>query len=274
MELREHFKGVNDIYNELFDYINTLPCFHTGYFHATEKLISLAKEHGFLEKKKMLELCCGQGNSIIYLAKKYHFEITGVDINQKQIIRCNDKILEEGISDRCACVCKNVLDLTPEIGMFDIIWSEDSFSHIPDKKKLLKICFNLLNTDGLLIFTDLVKTKLISNKEEKGQQVAWNLWELETFERYKKLIQKAGFKICSKLSNIGQELVFLHVETNKKANNSNLETSPFYINSNGDKLIKEWGIREFEEREERLRAFQYLESGKLDYVFFVATKKE
>ena len=78
-------------------------------------------------------------------------------INQKQIERCKQKILNERLSNQCSCFCANVLDLTPTVGIYDRIWSEDAFSHIPNKKKLMKTCFNLLDMNGLLVFSDLVK---------------------------------------------------------------------------------------------------------------------
>ncbi|MCX6583120.1 MAG: methyltransferase domain-containing protein [Candidatus Aminicenantes bacterium] len=268
---RIHFQNVMKMYDNAFNYISNLPCFHVGYFYATDKMANLAKKFGFAEKKNMLDLCCGLGGSMKRLHKQFKFKITGVDFNLKEIQECHRRLIAEDLEDDITLLCSNVLDLK-SVGKFDIIWSEDSFSHVPDREKLFRIIYDSLKDDGLFVFSDLVKTSSIASTEIDSFAKVWFLWEIESIQSYQRLFDEVGFKISDVAFGQGKELVEMHIKWDMEMGDAIPQVYQEYFDKNEKDLIASWGEKVLEIRKEKMKMYNYLEKGKLDYPFFVAKK--
>lgn len=268
----DHYENIRRMYKSSFDYTVSLPSYHTGYDYATKKLLNLAKPHGFSSKKTLLELSCGLGTALIYLGKNYNFNIIGVDLVKQHVEECNRRIINNKLQDKIRVICRNILDLNKDMGGQDIIFSEDSFSHIPDRERLFCMCYRLLKPKGLFVFSDLIKTDRISNLELNKQCKSWCLHSIESYQSYIKLIKKTGFKILQAQNNIGIELLKHHIEIDKKKGDLGPGEYFSIFQSHKADLIKKWGRSAFEIRRERLQTYEYIWEYKLDYAFFVLSK--
>jgi ubiquinone/menaquinone biosynthesis C-methylase UbiE len=266
-----HFQNVMKMYDNAFNYISNLPCFHVGYFYATDKMVKLAKEFGFAEKKNMMDLCCGLGGSMRRLNKQFKFKMTGIDFNLKEIQEGRRRIIAENLEDDISLLYGNVLELK-SVGKFDIIWSEDSFSHVPDREKLFRIIYDLLDDNGLLIFSDIVRTSFIACSELDSFSKVWFLWEIESIQSYQKLLNEVGFKIYTVAFDQGKELVEMHIKWDMEMGDAIPQVYQEYFKKNEKNLIASWGEKALEIRKEKMKMYNYLEKGKLDYPFFVAKK--
>lgn len=268
-----HFENIRNMYNAAFDYIKAQPSFHIGYDYATNKLISLAEEYGLASQRSLLELCCGFGVTLTKLTMKYGFRSTGVDLVQKQIEECTTKIENENLEDIVTPICENVLNLTTSsLGKFDLIFSEDSFSHIPERENLLDFCYETLNSRGLLVFSDLIKTEKISNEELTKQCHAWCLHPLESLQNYMKKFAESGFTILEVRTNLGKELLSEHIKYDQISGDVNPIKYFETFNTDGRNLIDKWGAINFNLRRERLQSYKHIWDGKLDYGFFILQK--
>jgi len=272
-EISQHFTKVISFYDDAIEYIKTLPSFHIGYSFATQKLIELALLHTNFDKKSILEIGCGLGTSLNYLTRTFNLKYTGIDINQKQIEFLLTKIRQQNLSDKAIVHALNALEIKNNLGKFDIVWSEDSFSHIPNRLKLFNNIHSVLKENGFLVFSDLVKKINISDDELINQQSAWCLWNLETKETYLHLLNRADFVILDCQDNIGNILLKEHIKVDIKNGDNNYKSYLLYLIKERKKLINEWGIFNYTRRFERLKTYEYIESGKLDYNFYVAIKR-
>lgn len=272
-EIANHINQVISFYNNALPYIESLPSFHIGYFFATHKLIELALNHTFFNNKTLLEIGCGLGKTLFYLANTYNVNCTGIDLNAKQIEILSNSIYSQKLTDRITALVLNALNINSNLGSYDIVWSEDSFSHIPNRNVLFKNIYNILKKNGVLIFSDLVKTRRISYKELLSQQKAWSLWNIESKESYLKIINDSGFKILECLDNIGNTLLKEHIKEDSANGDIDYKGYKEYLINNREKLLKEWGIYNYTRRFERLKTYEYFEEEKLDYNFYVALKK-
>lgn len=268
-----HFANVNNMYDCSFNYIKTLPSFHIGYDYATDKLISIAEKHNLSFKKRLLEICCGHGNTLIRLSKRFGFKSLGVDLVKKQISECAKKIKKEKLEDLISVLNKNITDLYSSFDeKFDVIFSEDSFSHIPERKKLLEFCHRQLNNEGLLIFSDLIKTSKISNEELLKQCQAWCLYPIESLQSYLIKIKKTGLKVLEFKNKLGKELLSEHIKYDENHGDVNINMYFKIFSKHKNELINNWGENYFYFMKERLQSYNYIWDGKLDYVFFVLQK--
>ena len=93
-----HFKRVVLFYDNALTYIKTLPSFHIGYDYATRELVDLALSHVEFHGKRVLEIGCGLGNTLIFLANRFNTSCVGTDLNAKEIEICQQKINSLGLT--------------------------------------------------------------------------------------------------------------------------------------------------------------------------------
>lgn len=267
-----HIKEVLNFYNGALPYIKTLPSFHIGYQYATDKLLGLVQNHFNLNEKEILEIGCGLGNSLIYLAQKFNLSGLGIDLNDNQIEICKGKLKDCFLENRIDFKILNAMKITKNLGRYDIVWSEDSFSHIPNRFLLFKKIRTILKSKGVFVFSDLVKTANISTKELHQQQTAWSLWDLETYEGYLELLHDSGFFVIESYKNIGKELLEQHIKLDVV--NGDISPDLYFeiLKKNKNQLINEWGVDNYSQRYERLKTYRYIKDDKLDYNFFIAIK--
>lgn len=108
-----------------------------------------------VERARVLELGCGCGNNIIPLAEMYpESTFLGIDLSSRQIadgraacepLNLKNIRLEQG----------DILELGPDLGIFDYIIAHGVFSWVPQvvQEKLLKLCGELLGPQGIAVVT-------------------------------------------------------------------------------------------------------------------------
>lgn len=83
-----------------------------------------------MDKPHILDIGCGSGVPTIELAKASNGEVIGLDIDQAGLDALNNKIEEEGLSDKVTTMNRSMFDLDFLDERFDIIWSEGSIARI------------------------------------------------------------------------------------------------------------------------------------------------
>jgi SAM-dependent methyltransferase len=78
-------------------------------------------ESGQVQPGRALDLGCGTGTNVIYLAQ-HGFEVTGVDISSRAIARAGRKIRRVGLAQQAHVYAGDVtrLDTLPVAGLFDL----------------------------------------------------------------------------------------------------------------------------------------------------------
>lgn len=105
-------------------------------------------ESGKIPPGSVLEVGCGLGNNLFYLAKK-NFQITGVDLSDAAIHHAQDRAAQKGISGRFISG-----DFTKKISLlkesFDFVFDWEVLHHIfPDQRKTyIQNIASLLTPEG------------------------------------------------------------------------------------------------------------------------------
>ena len=106
--------------------------------------------------KKVLEVGCGIGVLSSYLAEKYEWEVTGIDLDPEQIDRAKNanrknkylKFLEE-----------DVTKLPFGDNEFDLVLSVDALHHIPNRNKAFDEINHVLKSNGFYVLVDIAFPK-------------------------------------------------------------------------------------------------------------------
>ena len=103
-----------------------------------------------LNNKKVLDLGCGYGeNDIYYCIGLGAKEILGIDISKHMIKIAKENNNDENIKYKVMAM-ENINEIEEK---FDIVISSLAFHYVKDYEKLINDIYNLLNDDGILIFS-------------------------------------------------------------------------------------------------------------------------
>jgi SAM-dependent methyltransferase len=128
-----------------FNGIDALPSY--GPFTQTEDELSLFEE---MADKRVLELGCGSGHSLLYMAGKGASELWGVDLSEKQIGTAKETLKEFSHKLYCA-------PMEEDIGLpksyFDTVYSIYAIGWTTDLSSTYRLIHSYLKPGGYFIFS-------------------------------------------------------------------------------------------------------------------------
>lgn len=102
-----------------------------------------------LKDKTILDLGCGFGENCVYFIKKGAKKVVGIDISEKMIEIAH----KENSNSNIEYIRLDMNDINTVNKKFDIIYSSLAFHYIEDFKKLLLNINDLLNDNGILVYS-------------------------------------------------------------------------------------------------------------------------
>lgn len=107
---------------------------------------------------RIIDLGAGYGGSARYLVKEADArEVVCVNISETQNKLNRKKNEAAGLDDRIEVLHGSFDDVPAKDESFDVVWSQDSFLHGADRKKIIEECARILKPGGRLIFTDILQ---------------------------------------------------------------------------------------------------------------------
>jgi len=107
---------------------------------------------GDISNKSFLEICCGSGHSLLYLAKNGAKNLWGVDISESQITVASDLLTQNDIEAKFM-----ISSMENDPGLphdyFDVVYSIYGLGWTLDLKTTLSNISNYLKKDGIFIFS-------------------------------------------------------------------------------------------------------------------------
>jgi phosphoethanolamine N-methyltransferase len=152
-----------------------------------------------LEGKSALDIGCGLGGVVFYLAEKYGMEITGLEVNPWMVQEAKRRISEplNGKVDFLLSTSNSNWPIPNE--SCDLIYSKGVLTHLETKDEVFQESHRLLKSGGLLVITDW----LSADEKKWGENIA-RLVELENLvlfpesvAGYIETLEKNGFTVLS-----------------------------------------------------------------------------
>ena len=110
---------------------------------------------GLRSEDKVLDIACGRGASVVYLAKRFGCHVTGLDYGQDNILSAQNHASLEKVSHLTTFRKGDAEGLPFEDGSFDVVISECSFCTFPDKTTAAQEMARVLRRHGRLGMTDV-----------------------------------------------------------------------------------------------------------------------
>ncbi|RMI03441.1 MAG: methyltransferase domain-containing protein [Calditrichaeota bacterium] len=102
--------------------------------------------------QRILDVGCGVGGSALYLLKHLNAQqVVGVTLSPVQARRAQQRAAEAGAGERAHFLVADALapPLAPE--QFDLVWALESGEHMPDKRRFIQACVDMLAPGGVLV---------------------------------------------------------------------------------------------------------------------------
>lgn len=205
---REYYNSaVHELYKECWGGENH----HLGIFDNTDDFFvaaqkaneNLVKNLPITSKSVVLDLGSGFCGLPRYVAKNTNCrKVVGLNISEKENEYAREKNAQEGLDDRIEVIDGDFNQMPFSDSEIDIMVSQDSMLHSPDKKKLLQECARVLMSGGTLVFSDILEMDTLSREEAERIYDRIKVPHLATFDLYKEGLKEAGFEII-KIQDLG-----------------------------------------------------------------------
>jgi cyclopropane fatty-acyl-phospholipid synthase-like methyltransferase len=150
---------------------------------------------GLAPEDHILEIASGSGGPALYLARKFHCQITGLDINEEGVSTANEQARDQGITGVKFQVADVNQPLPFDAESFEAVMCIDSMNHFRDRRAYLREWHRLIKPGKRALFTDpVVITGPVSN-EELAARSNIGFFLFVPLETTQNLIREAGFAL-------------------------------------------------------------------------------
>jgi ubiquinone/menaquinone biosynthesis C-methylase UbiE len=120
-----------------------------------EATIELANRVTLEPGQRVIDVGCGLGGSVRYLADTHHLQATGIDLTTEYIEGARALADIVGLHERVTFRQGNALALPFDPESFDFVWTEHAQMNIADKQAFYAEMARVLVTGGRLVFHDI-----------------------------------------------------------------------------------------------------------------------
>jgi SAM-dependent methyltransferase len=149
------------------------------------------------DRLNVVDLGCGIGASLCYLAARVPVRGTGITLSPVQARFAEQRIRESGFADRIRCIEGDCCDVPIGTGPADLAYAIESFSHVQDPARFFAQCRRLIRPGGLLLICDDFQR----SSDEPGAAHAierfrrgWHINTLITREELRGVARAAGLE--------------------------------------------------------------------------------
>ena len=155
---------------------------------------SMAAASGTLH---LVDLGCGVGASLCYLADRLPVRATGITLSPVQAQLANQRIHEAQLSDRVTCIQGDYCEIPSSVEPADLAYAIESFVHAPAPHLVLAACARLIRPHGLLVICDDFRRAVSDQAAARAIDQFRRGWHINTLlcrQELRDLAQAAGFE--------------------------------------------------------------------------------
>jgi len=160
---------------------------HPGGINLTKKIF---ERENVNKNSHILDVGCGTGQTVAYLARKFGAHVTGIDINSIMVEKAKKRMKEKRIQ---ANVIQCTVEKLPFLdNQFDFVISESVLSFV-DTSSALNEIYRVLKRGGRLIAIELTMKHPLSEKEEDAIKQFYGFNSLTLKKDWEVRLKQAGF---------------------------------------------------------------------------------
>jgi cyclopropane fatty-acyl-phospholipid synthase-like methyltransferase len=145
----------------------------------------------------LVDLGCGIGASLCYLAARLPVRATGITLSAVQARLANERIHEARLSDRVTCIQGDYCDIPSSVQRADVAYAIESFVHATAPHLLFAACARLIRPQGLLVICDDFRRAATNQAAARAIgrfKRGWHINTLLSGEELLNIARAAGFE--------------------------------------------------------------------------------
>jgi ubiquinone/menaquinone biosynthesis C-methylase UbiE len=158
----------------------------------------LAEKVNITNQANVLDICSALGGPARHLAKKFGCCVTGLDATNKMHEEAKRRTEQEDLSKLVSYELGDSLKMPFENGTFDVVWGQDAWCYVTDKKKMLDEAARVIKPGGIIAFTDWIQVGNMNEEEWETLNKFMVFPYMETLDGYEKLLKETGFEVIEK----------------------------------------------------------------------------
>jgi phosphoethanolamine N-methyltransferase len=161
----------------------------TGGAETTEEVVSLLSLRPGM---KVLDVGCGIGGSVFYVAEHFGAVVDGVDLSSNMLSYAQHKLDTKytHLKDRVSFKLDDCLTMEIPEGTYDVIMTRDAMLHIADKPTLFSNFYKWLKPGGKLLITDYCHGDRAEHNAEYTEYIKQRNYHLLTVKDYAHILEK------------------------------------------------------------------------------------
>jgi ubiquinone/menaquinone biosynthesis C-methylase UbiE len=167
---------------------------HYGGIPVLEALVELA---GIGPEHHVLDVCSGMGGPARWVAHHLGARVTGLDFTASRVESARRLTDRVGLSDRVDFVHGDATDMPFPDAVFDVVISQESWLHVPDKAAVIASCARVLRPGGTIAFTDVVLRGHLTQDESDRLAAEMHAPGIAPVQRYLNLLAEHGCAVAS-----------------------------------------------------------------------------
>jgi len=164
---------------------------HPGGLGLTARMAGVA---GLDHNDRVLEVACGEGASVSFLAKQCGCQVAGFDLSFKMISLAKERAVREGVSKQIDFLLADAEKLPFPDAVFDLVMSECVFSLLPDKESASREAKRVLKPGGRLVFTDIILRQEETAASPVDSFVLPCVAGAKPVDSYARILEEIGFR--------------------------------------------------------------------------------
>ncbi|MGH1345292.1 MAG: SAM-dependent methyltransferase [Nannocystales bacterium] len=125
------------------------------------------------QTRRVLDLGCGVGASLEYLAQQRDFTGVGVTISESQVQLANERFARAGLSKRLQCVQADFTKLPAELEPVDVAFGIESFVHAPQPRPFFAEAARVVRSGGVLALCDDFASQRVEQGQLSTREARW-----------------------------------------------------------------------------------------------------
>lgn len=145
----------------------------------------------------VLDLGCGIGASLSYLAERLPIRGTGITLSPVQAELAARRIDEAGLGGRIRCIEGDFCELPGDLGPVDLAYAIESFLHGPDPERFFAQCARVVRPGGRLLLCDDFRRRTTDPAASRAVARFCRGWHVGTLldrEALRAMARRAGFE--------------------------------------------------------------------------------
>jgi cyclopropane fatty-acyl-phospholipid synthase-like methyltransferase len=138
----------------------------------------------------LLDVGCGTGQTVVYIAKHYPCKVIAIDINPKMLEKARQKLAKDQLD--IPLIRANAMDLPFHKNSFDIILAE-SVTIFTKIHRTLREYYRVLKPSGTLLAIEATALSPLTKDETSDFQRVLGINCLPTKDEWRQMFQAAGF---------------------------------------------------------------------------------